>query len=158
MDAEVAPVPQPGQDRLRQRPEPELKRGAVLDQPGDFGGNRALDRARRSRRWEERAPRRADDEVEVGLDEGALAMGPGRLVIDLGDHDARGVEGGDKVFVRDAQAVAALFIGRRRLEEEDVDLQGAAADQLRILRIVARQDVERAGFAERAVGPCAAIG
>ena len=85
-------------------------------------------------------------------------MRPGHLRVDLGDHRAAGIKGGDEVVGGQPHAVFAACIGRADLEHEHVAADPALADQRPELRIGHGQQVEHPGVGERAVGAGAAVG
>ena len=100
-------------------------------------------------------------ELPRGIDARGVQMlqahRPRRLVVHFRDHDPRRGQRGQQVFVRQAQAVPSLRVGRRHLKHQHVDAQRAAADARRQLGIVAGPDVEQARLGKPPVGPAAAV-
>src|SRR5260221_2374756 len=77
-------------------------------------------------------------------------MGPGHLVVHLGDHRAAGLERGNEVVGGEAEAMLAARIGRAELDEYDVGADLAGADPGAELRVGNAQDLEHAGVGKRA--------
>ncbi|MNE72185.1 hypothetical protein D3C80_1681040 [compost metagenome] len=75
-----------------------------------------VERAQLADRAFQRRPVGFQQGVEVVRAKRAFPVSPGRLSVDLGDHHARAVQRRQQVFVRHAQAVAALGIGRSHLQ------------------------------------------
>jgi len=71
-----------------------------------------------------------DHEVDcVHVDE-SVAVNPGHIFIDLGDDDVRIVDGSPANIDADAQAHKAVFVGKRGLNEGDINGYSFAVDQV----------------------------
>ncbi len=70
-----------------------------------------------------------DDDVEIVDVNVAVAVGARHLVIDLGDHEAGLMGGGQGGIDADAEAAEAVGVGRRDLHERDIERHGAADEQ-----------------------------
>ena len=73
-------------------------------------------------------PRAVDERVEA-IPRDPVPRGHGTVIVDLGDHDAGVLERVGKVIDADAQAAAALAVGRRDLHERDVAREGVRGEQ-----------------------------
>ena len=99
---------------------------------------------------------RLDQDVDVGVGQGHVAGRLRHLPVHLGDDDAGLVDGGAGVVGAEAEAVAAVLVGRADLHQGDVAGDRAVGDELGVLRDVARNDVHRAGLDQAPVGADAA--
>jgi hypothetical protein len=104
-----------------------------------------------------RRPRAFHDQVELVLPEEALGMGPRHLVVYLGDDRAADVERGHQVVGSEPKAVFAAGVGRAHLEHQDIATDLLLTNEGRQLRIGHRQDLQRTGIDEGAVGADAAV-
>jgi len=79
---------------------------------------------------------------------GPVAIHPRRLIVDLGNHDARLLHRELGEIVCDPEAVLALFVGRAHLEEGDVARDDPVHKVFRDARKLHRNSVEDAGADE----------
>ena len=99
---------------------------------------------------------RRNQQVEITGRQRAGAMGPRHRRVHLRDHHPRALQRGDQQVVRKSQAVAALRVGRRHLQQHRVDLE-RAAQQGGHLRVGARQHLQHTGAGQLPVAAGAAI-
>jgi hypothetical protein len=117
------------------------KRPAAWPDPDvgvDVGSDAPLELADRCRRQLDRLAARLDQDVDVGLDQRHVA---GRLrhePVHLRDDDTRLVDGGAAVVGAQAEAVAAVLVGRADLHQGDVAGDRAVGDEADVLRHVTR--------------------
>ena len=148
---QVAVAMQRGQHGLGQVADAQLQRGAVLDQRGDMARDGLLHRPGRGAALFQWRMLGVDEQREIAGLQVHAAVGPGDGGVDLANHYACLLQRGGQVFLRQAQAVAALIVGWRDLQQHHVGGQHAGADQARQVRVMAGQDVEHAGFGQAAV-------
>ena len=110
--------------------------------------NRLLDRPDRTCLVFDQRPRRAHDMGEVLLRQRAVAIHPRRLIVDLGNHDARLLHRELGEIVCDPEAVLALLVGRAHLEEGDVARNDPVHKVFRDMRKLKGNDVENAFASE----------
>ena len=133
VDGEVPAVRQVREHLVRYPTEPDLERGAVVDEPRDVARDLLGDVFRG----------RVDvlDDGRVDLDEPidavhrdpAVASRAGHRWVDLRDDRAGGERGRPRDVDRDTEAARAVRIRRRHLDQRDVEPEAAAAQQPRDL-------------------------
>lgn len=120
MNADVAMPGELGQHRFGNRPDAELQRGAVGNEPGHQPSDRLLGWPDLSGRQLERLAPGFDEEMRCQRRGQFRAVGPRRVRIDLSNDDA-GLNGGlSRDVVGQGKAVAPAILSRRKLEECDV--------------------------------------
>ncbi len=117
-----------------------------------MAGNGLLGRAGCAARLVQRRVFGIDQQGEVAGLQVQAAVRPRNGGVDLADQHARLAYGGRQVFMDQAQAVAALCIGWRDLEQHHVGRQQTLVDQAGQVGVVAGQDVQHSGLRQRAVG------
>ena len=130
MDAEVLAVDEQGQNGVGNAADAGLEHGAVFDQAGHVAGDGdvhlgdlgLLHRAERTRRF--------DDRVDFADVDEAVAIGARHLIVDLSDDVAGLLGGGEGRIDADSEAAEAVRVGRRDLDERDVERHGAAYEEL----------------------------
>src|SRR3984893_15388558 len=142
MDSQIAAVTQPRHNRVGNRADSDLNGHAVADIAADVARNRLLDRPNRTRLVFDQRPRRAHDMGEVLLRQRSVAIHPRRLIVDLGNHDARLLHRELGEIVCDPEAVLALFVGRAHLEEGDVARNDPVHEVFGDVRELQGNDVE----------------
>ena len=136
MDAEILPVRQLRQYRIRNRADAELQAGTVLDQFRTVAADRPLDlvRQRKNGLVERRVVfDQAVDPAEFDL---AVAVGVRHVRIHDGNHIFGGFDRRRPDIDRNAERHPAVTAGRRNLDESGVAADHAPADQL--LRLMQR--------------------
>ncbi|MNY14199.1 hypothetical protein D3C86_1473670 [compost metagenome] len=135
----MAVLSQRTQDGIGYGADAHLQSGTIFDQPGDVVGDLASAFADRADCVLHGRPVGKHNGIQVVVSQGPISVGPGCLGIDFCDDQARAVECWQQVLAGNAQAVAALGVGRRQLQHQHIDAQGTAGDQLGQLGVVAGQ-------------------
>ena len=71
-----------------------------------------------------------DDGIDVVDVDEAVAVGARHLIVDLGDHEMCALGGGQGGVDADAEAAEAVRIGRRNLDQGDIEGHGSAFEQV----------------------------
>ena len=128
MNPEGLAVHEQGQNSIRDAADAGLNDGAVFDQAGDVPGNGGLHVGNfRSLHGAERT-RGFDDGVDLAHMDEAVAVGARHLVVYLRDHIAGQARGGQGGVDADPEAAETVRVGRRDLNERNVDRHRAALE------------------------------
>ena len=133
MEPQVLVVAEGPQHGVGDASDADLERGSVGDQFGDvtadfefgFGGHGRRDLHQRGIDLHGRGEAR-------GVDHG-VAVGVGHRLVDLCDDGLGALHGRDRQIGRDAERAVALGVGRRDVDEREVEGQRAVAEQPRNL-------------------------
>jgi hypothetical protein len=137
-------VLQCGEHGVRQAPDPGLHRGPIRDHACDMAPDRLFDGARDQRHRRRLARARGNEQVEVGLAQVGLAVGPGDRRIDFGEDSPCPRQRRDEVLPCHSEAIAASFVGRGHLQHQNVYPDRSVTKPVRHLRVVERQEIQNA--------------
>ena len=119
--------------RGRDRPDPQLDRCPVRDELGDVLADPPFDLANRAARVLVGRHVHLDRQVDlVDVDE-AVAEGPGHRPVELDDDRPGGPDRGMHRLDRDAQGAEAVGIRRRRVDQDGIERQRPAVEEVRDL-------------------------
>ena len=141
VDAELVLVGQPSQDSIRNPANPQLQRRAVLDEAGDQLADAALDCGFSFGGMLVQRTARPDERVHAIDRHRGGAVRARHAVVDLGDDDARVVDGRTRGVHRRAERAQAVAIGWRQGQEDRVERDAAAREQTGDLRQEDRDEV-----------------
>ena len=107
----------------------QLQGGPVVDQLRDPAADGLFHRPDGGRSLFDQIVVALHDVVQLRhVDEG-VAVGAGHLGVDLGDHGRGGLGGGLRVVDRDPERAVSELVGRRKLDERDIDRQPAVGEE-----------------------------
>ena len=131
MDRQVAPVGQVGQHLVRDPPQSDLERGAIVDQTCDVAGDLLGHLADRLVEVLDHGGVHRDEARDPFDRDPAVTRGARHRGVDLRDHGPRGQRGGLGHVDGDPEAAGAVLVGWGDLHHRDIERELSVGEQSR---------------------------